>query len=193
MLTTGEAARLLGVTAQTVINWIESGKLPAVRVGRGRRRIAGTSLRLLIEQNAIPAEANAPELWLRIRQDAPGTESLPPAFMADATGRVLYWSQQAEGLLGWTATERLDHSLSEIPAQVPGLPVDLAELAHEPGDETHLSLLLDFSCRDGSMQSAETTISWIRDAKGRSIGSVFLLEPAEKTSAPAPHEGRRQG
>lgn len=192
MLTTGEAARLLGVTAQTVINWIESGVLPAVRVGRGRRRIAGSSLRSLIAHNAIPAESNSPELWHRIRADAPEPGSLPPTFMADAAGRIMHWSPQAEFFLGWTTQERVGHSLSEIPAHVPGLPVDLAELAREPGEETHLSLLLEFSRRDGSMIPAETTLSWIRNAKGHTVGSVFLLEPTHAdASVPKPSRKKR--
>lgn len=183
MLTTGEAARLLGVTAQTVINWIESGKLPAVRVGRGRRRIADASLRALIERNAIPAEANAPELWQRIRPSAEENATMPPAFMADAASRILFWSPQSEFFLGWTAQERVGRSLSEIPAHVPGLPVDLAELARDSGEENNLSLLLEFQRRDGSMVAAETTLSWIRNAKGRAVGSIFLLEP---TQSPRP-------
>lgn len=182
MLTTGEAARLLGVTAQTIINWIESGKLPAVRVGRGRRRIADASLRALIEENAIPAETNAPELWQRIRPAADETATMPPTFMADAAGRIQFWSPRTESLLGWTTQERVGHSLSEIPVHVPGLPVDLAELAHDSGDETHLSLLLEFQRRDGSKVAAETTLSWIRSAKGRTLGSIFLLEPTQSPS-----------
>ncbi len=38
-LTTGQAAALAGVSAQTITNWCEAGRVHAVRVGRGPRRI----------------------------------------------------------------------------------------------------------------------------------------------------------
>lgn len=185
MFTTGEASRILGVTAQTVINWIDSGKLPAVRVGRGRRRIAVSSLGLFVRENAIPAQANAPDLWERLKVEAPPEATDLPAVIAiDGRGSVVFWNDRAEALLGWTSLERVGRSISDIPAKVPGLPVDLAELAREPGEEMRLSLNLELGRRDGASVSTETTLSWIRDAKGRSIGTVYLVEPlaaSEKT------------
>jgi len=180
MFTTGETARLLGVTAQTVINWIGSGKLAAVRVGRGRRRIAFGSLRLFVEQNAIPARDNAPDLWERMRDTAlPVATTLPAVFAIDGFGRIVFWNAVLETLLGWTAQEREGRSVSEIPVQVPGLPVDLADLAKEPGEEMRLSLHLEFTHKTGGKVPTETTLSWIRDAKGATIGTVFVLEPVD--------------
>lgn len=43
-VTTGVAARLLGVTPQTVARWIDSGRLPAFRTLGGHRRIARADL-----------------------------------------------------------------------------------------------------------------------------------------------------
>lgn len=37
LITTGEAARLAGVTSQTIVNWCDRGWLPHVRLGRYRR------------------------------------------------------------------------------------------------------------------------------------------------------------
>lgn len=180
MFTTGEAARLLGVTAQTIINWVESGKLPAVRVGRGRRRIAFASLRAFVEQNAIPARDNAPDLWERMRDTVlPVATTLPAVFAIDGFGRVVFWNSVLESLLGWSTQEREGRSVSEIPVQVPGLPVDLADLAKEPGEEMRLSLHLEFTHKAGGKVPTETTLSWIRDAKGATIGTVFVLEPAD--------------
>lgn len=191
MFTTGEASRILGVTAQTVINWIESGKLPAVRVGRGRRRIAVSSLGLFVRENAIPAQANAPDLWERLKVEAPPEATDLPAVIAiDGRGSVVFWNDRAEALLGWTSLERVGRSISDIPAKVPGLPVDLAELAREPGEEMRLSLNLELGRRDGASVNTETTLSWIRDAKGRSIGTVYLVEPLVASRKP---EGEAPG
>lgn len=50
-LTTGEAAQLLGVSAQTVANWCESGKLQALRTPGGDRRIPADALGKALENN----------------------------------------------------------------------------------------------------------------------------------------------
>lgn len=183
MLTTGEAARLLGVTAQTVINWIDAGKLSAVRVGRGRRKVLEASLRILVDRSGIPAAENAPDLWERVRERPVAEPGTPLFFAADSADRIIHWSEGLEDFLGWSARERLGRPLVEIEARVPGLPVDLAELAHEPGEETHLSLLLEFVRRDGTRTAAETTLSWIRDSSARRIGTVFVLEALAQSQA----------
>jgi PAS domain S-box-containing protein/excisionase family DNA binding protein len=186
MLTTGETARLLGVTSQTVVNWIEAGRIPAVRVGRGRRRIACACLRQFAQENGIPARTNAPDLWERI--EAVTTSQLPdlvPAVIAiDAQGLVIFWNRSAENLLGWSGHEREGRSVSEVPVQVPGLPVDLADLARQPGEEVRMSLHLEYTHRDGHTVYTETTASWIRDAQGGVVGTVFVVQPVV-VAAPA--------
>lgn len=38
-LTTAQAGRLIGYTAQSIINWVEQGLFPAHRINSGRRHI----------------------------------------------------------------------------------------------------------------------------------------------------------
>ena len=51
-LTTGEAAVIIGVTSQTIVNWCENGTLACHRAGpRGRRRIKKEDIDAMISKN----------------------------------------------------------------------------------------------------------------------------------------------
>jgi excisionase family DNA binding protein len=65
-LTVAEVAEVLKLNQQTVRNWIDQGKLPAIRVGR-RVRIKRSDFERVLEQGATAGAA------------APSTESRPTA------------------------------------------------------------------------------------------------------------------
>lgn len=67
-LTVFEVAALLKVNQQTVRNWIDAGKLPAVRVGARRVRILRSDLDKFIEQGRVwagdvPRPSSAQAFW----------------------------------------------------------------------------------------------------------------------------------
>ena len=62
-MTVAEVASILKLNQQTVRNWIDSGTLPALRVGR-RVRIRRTDFDALIEGSAIGnPQSAAPSIW----------------------------------------------------------------------------------------------------------------------------------
>lgn len=191
MLTTGESARLLGVSAQTVVNWMEAGKLPFVRVGRGRRKVHSSDLRVLIDACGIPSHRLDSALWSRIAGDDRTQTGLDqPLAVVDSRGVVVFWSPAAVERFGWTSSEVENSTVSMIPARVPGLPVDLAELAIQSGGDTFRALLLELQSKAGLWISVELVVSWIHDARGQPIGAVLLLQPPATTGTP-PRPSRR--
>lgn len=53
-ITTGRIGAALGVTSQTVINWMEGGKLPFFRIMSGPRRCKASVLLQFIRDNYQP-------------------------------------------------------------------------------------------------------------------------------------------
>jgi len=190
VLTTGQAARLLGVTSQTVINWMESGRLPFVRVGLGRRKVRPEDVQALIDRNGIPASRLAPDLWGMISGiDRSDEREIPPYFVLESSGRVVHWSNQAVERFGWAARELEAGAVSRLEARVPGLPVDLSDLSMPESGETYRTLLLEIKDRTGHWLPTEVTVSWIHDARGQVRGSIFLLE-SPRMAQEIPKRGR---
>jgi excisionase family DNA binding protein len=73
-LTTTQAARLLGVSDQTIANWVDQGQLPAGRTGGGHRRIEPDDLvAFLVKQNLrVPIELIGTTSAILIVDDDPG-------------------------------------------------------------------------------------------------------------------------
>jgi excisionase family DNA binding protein len=55
-LTTGQAAVLASVSAQTIINWIDSGRIPARRIGAGPRKLDRQEFIRYLEGNGVSVQ-----------------------------------------------------------------------------------------------------------------------------------------
>jgi len=77
-LSTSEVARLLGVAAGSVANWIDQGQLRAGRTPGGHRRVAVDDLRAFLHQQNLPVP---PEL----------TEVCPTVLIVDDEPAVAQW------------------------------------------------------------------------------------------------------
>lgn len=157
---------------------MESGKLPFVRVGNGRRKILERQIRAFVENQSLPLSGLDPEIWAHVLAESETASSLsdPPLLILDPAGLPVFWSQSARERFGWTTLDVVGQPLSKIPARVPGLPVDLLDLALPSGNETFRTLLLELMTRDGKWLTTEVSVSWIYDARGTVGGTVFLLE-----------------
>ena len=70
MLSTGQVAKKLGVSTQAVINWIEAGKLEAIKLPGGHYWISADQFRTTVEQD-IKRDVIFEQLWAK-------REGLPP-------------------------------------------------------------------------------------------------------------------
>lgn len=61
-LSTGEVAKLLDVSTQTVINWVNQEKLVAGRIGNGPRKIKAESVKKFIEDSKIDRSVLNPDM-----------------------------------------------------------------------------------------------------------------------------------
>lgn len=68
--TTGEVARVCGVTKRTVIQWVDSGKLKGYRIpGSRHRRVSAEALRTFLRTHKIPAYAEVARRRILIVDD----------------------------------------------------------------------------------------------------------------------------
>lgn len=51
--TTGKISEMIGITAQSVINWCDKGVIPASRIGTGPRKVAANDLLKFLKTNDV--------------------------------------------------------------------------------------------------------------------------------------------
>lgn len=85
-MTVAEIAELFKLNQQTVRNWIDSGRLPAVRIGSRRVRVRRSDL-----ENFVAAHSSIVDPGVGAREDGPGAEradvDLPPTSSGPAEHR----------------------------------------------------------------------------------------------------------
>lgn len=85
MFRIGDAADLLGVSADTVRRWVDAGRLPAGRDARGRRMIAGTDLAALARTLGVGPEKGFDRSSARNRLRGIVTEVVKDTVMAQVS------------------------------------------------------------------------------------------------------------
>ncbi len=123
MLTTGEIAKLFQITSQTVINWLEEGRMPFDRVGPGPRRVTEMALLHYIQQTKISPDSLDPELYAKIlkavgmNRDSAG---VPGVAVLDRSAHVVSWNEGMTRLFGQMPREMLGRPIDNLPTQIEG-------------------------------------------------------------------------
>lgn len=172
---------------------MESGRLPFLRVGKGHRKVRPEDLYALIESVGIPSHKLDPALWSRVASVArkPASAKVHALLLLDVAGTILFWNPEAVERFGWTSSELEGKAVSDLPARVPGLPINLDDLAIPASGETFRTLLLEIQTKSGVWLATEVTVSWAHDNKGGTCGTIFVLEAPQQKVMTLPKRGRK--
>lgn len=122
MLTTGEVAKLFHVSAQTVINWLDQGRLPYERIGKGPRRLTEASVLSYINEIGISTEALDGDIYesLLKKSSSVQVKKVDPIVVVDKEGAVSSWNEGASELFGYSLIEMMHQPIDKISTRVEG-------------------------------------------------------------------------
>lgn len=166
MLTTGDVAKLFDVSAQTVINWLEQGRLPCERIGKGPRRLSEQVVLRYIKEVGISPESLEPNIYGEILRRT-GQTGFVTVFEAAALVRV-------DGLLG-TCTDKVRRLLGLGSGDVAGIQfVRMARWSYLPSGE-------EISSFETLSRDTETELRFLRTnpplVQGRALVSPYGERP----------------
>lgn len=118
MLTTGDLAKLFHVSSQTVINWLDQGRVPFERIGSGPRRIREVDALRYLKQMQISPETLEQGMYQEIlrasSQDASVTHQGPYLLMINRDGKIVAGTEGAMGLFGRTQFELMEDVYNRV-------------------------------------------------------------------------------
>jgi excisionase family DNA binding protein len=104
MLTTGDLATLFHVSSQTVINWLDQGRVPFERIGAGPRRIREVDALRYLKQTQISPDTLEPSMYQEIlrasNQDSSVAHTGPFVLIINREGKVVGGTEAAMSMFG---------------------------------------------------------------------------------------------
>lgn len=161
MLTTGEVAKLFHVSAQTVINWLDQGRMPYERIGRGPRRLTEEAVMRYVEEIGISPEALDEEIYARAARAvaANRTAGGPPVVVTDADLRIIGWNEAARQMFGHTQVEMLGKPLNKTIIKIMGHESSLESMIKAPWQDKSLQFEAMQDSRFGKQVHSLITVS----------------------------------
>ena len=161
MLTTGEVAKLFHVSAQTVINWLDQGRMPYERIGRGPRRLTEEAVMRYVEEIGISPEALDEEIYARATKAAAAYRNAtgPAVIVTDPDLKVIAWNEASRTLYGHTQVEMLGKPLAKIVAKVNGSEASVDSLMKAPWQDKSLLIEAQQETRYGKPLTGVMTVS----------------------------------
>ena len=182
MLTTGEVAKLFQVSAQTVINWLEEGRMPFERIGKGPRRLTEAAVLDYVARIGLSPQTLDQELYEGLLRQA-GREvgtTLPAVAVLDREARVIAWNDGAVSMFGYSAREMVNEPIDKLWTQVEGKNAGLEYAIRAPWQGSLLEIKARHRDQAGKTLRSEIVVSRLLGKGGDRAGFVLLFGPAEQ-------------
>ncbi len=116
MLTTGEVAKLFQVSAQTVINWLDQGRMPFERIGRGPRRLTEESVLNYIKEIGISTSALDQAIFSKAQKSvfASSNQSSDSVAIINSDLVVIAWNEGVKAITGLSPLDVLGKQYQEL-------------------------------------------------------------------------------
>ncbi len=123
MLTTGEVAKLFQVSAQTVINWLDQGRMPYERIGRGPRRLTESTVLNYIREIGISLTALDQSIYAKALKQVYSENNVADESAVAMIGsnlKIIGWNEGVKSITGYTNIDVLGKSLTDFINRVNG-------------------------------------------------------------------------
>ena len=176
MLTTGEVAKLFQVSAQTVINWLDQGRMPYERIGRGPRRLTEETVINYIKEIGISPTALDQSIYEKLMRrlySVNGNSKSAAIVIINPDFHILAWNDEAKNLTGLSNMETLGKPLGDL--LVSAQPGETLEQALSQSWNGHaLDVSAVYTKKDGNKLPLVLTVSKFF-AQGKMAGYAMVL------------------
>ncbi len=179
MLSTGDAAKLFQVSSQTVINWLDQGRLPYDRIGKGPRRIAEVNILQFIKEIGVSEDSLNQQMLQMVTQKAAAsdTNQIDPIIILSNEMKVISWNLGAVRLYGYIPSEVSSKGLDLINTQLKNSQSPIEQVIKSTWNDSILNLEVTQKDKNGIALDIKLTISKVSLSADKSeIGYVVICK-----------------
>ncbi len=161
MLTTGEVAKLFQVSAQTVINWLDQGRMPFERIGRGPRRLTEETVLKYIKEIGISHSALDQNIFAKTlkRVYSPDEETSDSVAIVNADMVFIAWNDGARSLTGFESVDVLGKSITNLIQKIRESDKSVDTLLKNDWNTPSLEIEVNHASKQGKSISLSLTAS----------------------------------
>ncbi len=162
MLTTGEVAKLFQVSAQTVINWLDQGRMPYERIGRGPRRLTEETVLNYIKEVGISPNALDQSIYEKlVRRLYAFNQDVKSSAVAIVSTEMSFigWNDEAHKQTGISSVEILGKPINEALERVEGRQESIDQILKGEWNSKSLEITAYQKSHSGNSNRVNLTIT----------------------------------
>ncbi|MBF0431910.1 MAG: PAS domain-containing protein [Fibrobacteria bacterium] len=177
MLTTGEVAKLFQVSAQTVINWLNQGRMPFERIGRGPRRLTEESVLKYIKTVGISTSALDQTIYSKALKKvfSASSSSNNSVAIINSDMNIIGWNEGVKTITGLSPMDVLGKNITEYIHAGRG-DNEIETFLNGTWDEPSRKIEVTHQTKDGKHMKITLTASKFY-ADGSSVAGFALVYP----------------